>query len=45
MTIDNIFLYIGIASGLGILGMVLPAFVRKLLNGNVSARSKSLIQS
>ncbi len=44
MTIDDILLYVGIASGLGIIAMILPAYFRKLLNDNPGG-TKSLIQS
>jgi hypothetical protein len=43
MTIDDIILYIGIASGIGIIAMLLPGYFRKLLNDN-PARSKSVIR-
>lgn len=43
MTIDDILLYMGIASGLGILAMVIPGYFRKLLND--TRTSKNLIRS
>jgi len=43
MTIDDILLYSGIASGLGIIAMLLPGFFKKLLND--APASKSLIRS
>lgn len=42
MTIDDILLYIGIASGLGIIGMLLPGYVRKLLNDSKPGQPKSV---
>jgi len=42
MTIDDILLYVGIASGLGILAMLLPSYFRKLLNG--APASKKLLR-
>lgn len=43
MTIDDILLYMGIASGIGIVAMLLPGFFRKLLNG--APGSKGLLRS
>ncbi|MEZ5363064.1 MAG: hypothetical protein R2748_12170 [Bryobacterales bacterium] len=43
MTIDDILLYIGIASGLGICAMIIPGYVRKLLVGSPNSSAKSLI--
>ena len=44
MTIDDILLYVGIASGFGILAMLVPGYFRKLLNGGPD-RAKSLMRS
>jgi hypothetical protein len=43
MTIDDILLYVGIASGLGILAMLVPGYFKRLLND--TRASKSLIRS
>jgi hypothetical protein len=44
MTIDDIILYIGIASGIGIIALLVPGYFRKLLNDN-PARSKTLMRN
>ena len=44
MTIDDILLYVGIASGIGILALLLPGYFRKLLNGTPN-QSKRLIRN
>jgi hypothetical protein len=41
MTIDDILLYIGIASGVGILALLVPGYVRKMLKETPS-QAKSL---
>ncbi|MCB9386104.1 MAG: hypothetical protein H6509_15950 [Bryobacterales bacterium] len=45
MTIDDILLYIGIASGVGILALIIPGYVRKLLTGSPNSGAKSLINN
>ena len=44
MTIDDILLYIGLASGLGIMAMTLPNFFRKLLNEDSPRSPKSFLR-
>ena len=44
MTIDDIILYIGIASGIGIIAMLLPGYFRRLLNENPRSHAKDLLR-
>ena len=44
MTIDNIVLYIGIASGFGILAMLAPGYFKRLLNESPKQQPKSVLR-
>lgn len=44
MSIDDIFLYVGIASAIGIIAMIVPTYFHKLLNDSQGRNSKSLIR-